>query len=38
MKKDKTQGKATKPRADEDHASKVAEDPPPYRTKRKPKA
>ena len=38
MKKDKNQGKAAKPRADEDQVSKVAEDPTPYRTKRKPDA
>ena len=37
MKKDKTQGKAAKPRVDEESVSKVAEDPTPYRTKRKSK-
>ena len=37
MKTDKTQGKAAKPRADEEPVSKVAEDPKPYRTKRKSK-
>lgn len=36
MKKDKTQGKAAKPRAKEETVSKVAEDPTPYRTERKP--
>ena len=36
MKKDKAQGKAAKPDADEESVSKVAEDPTPYRTKRKP--
>jgi plasmid maintenance system antidote protein VapI len=35
MKKDKAQGKAAKPAADETSVSKVAEDPTPYRTKRK---
>ena len=35
MKKDKTQGKAAKPRVYEESISKVAEDPTPYRTKRK---
>lgn len=34
MKKDKTQGKAAKPAADEKTVSKVAENPTPYRTKR----
>ena len=38
MKRDKTQGQTAKPRAEEDQVSKVAEDPTPYRTKRKPKA
>lgn len=36
MKKDKTQGQTAKPRAEEESISKVAEDPTPYRTKRKP--
>ena len=36
MKKDKAQGKAAKSAADETSVSKVAEDPTPYRTKRKP--
>jgi plasmid maintenance system antidote protein VapI len=36
MKKAKAQGEAAKPRADEESVSKVAEDPTPYRTKRKP--
>ncbi len=36
MKKDKAQGKAAKPDADEESVSKVAEDPTPYRVKRKP--
>lgn len=36
MKKDKGQGKAAKPRADEESVSKVAEDPTPYRAKRQP--
>lgn len=35
MKKDKGQGKAAKPDADETSVSKVAEDATPYRTKRK---
>ena len=37
MKKDKKQGKAAKPRVEEESVSKVAEDPTPYRTKRKSK-
>lgn len=36
MKKDKTQGQAAKPRTKETSVSKVAEDPTPYRNKRKP--
>lgn len=37
MKKGKTQGKAAKPRVDDESVSKVAEDPTSYRTKRKSK-
>ena len=36
MKKDKTQGKAAKPRAEEDQVSKVAEDPTPYHAQKPP--
>ena len=38
MKKEKAQGKAAQPDAEEESASRVAEDPSPYHTKRKPKA
>ena len=38
MKKEKAQGKAAQPDAEEESVSEVAEDPTPYRTKRKPKA
>jgi hypothetical protein len=38
MKKEKAQGKAAKPDAEEESVSKVAEDPSPYHTKRKPTA
>lgn len=36
MKRDKTQGKAAKPRAEEDQVSKVAEDPTPYHAQKPP--
>jgi len=38
MKKDEAKSKAAKPKASEESISKVAEDPTPYRAKRKPKA